>query len=244
MKLFADGADLEGIIEASKNNKITGFTTNPTLMRQAGIKDYEKFAKSIIAYLAENRPDTSLSLEVFADEFKDMHKQAVAISSWGKETGYQIYVKIPVTNTVGNSTASLYKNLSSDGISCNVTAVMSQQQIIETIENINHFVPSIISIFCGRIADAGIDPEEQMRCAVDYFSKYKNDNTKVEFLWASPREAYNFIHAYRSGADIITMTPALIKKLDNFGMNLDNYSLETVRMFFNDAAASGYHIET
>lgn len=244
IKLFADGADLEGIVNAANDKRIKGFTTNPTLMRQAGITDYEKFARTVIEYLVENRPETSLSLEVFADDFTTMHKQALVIDSWAKEYDYQVYVKIPITNTIGISTSSVYKDLSDNGISVNVTAVMSQNQIVEAIENMNFFVPGIISIFGGRIADAGVDPEESMRFAADYYNKYRNHNMKLELLWASPREPFNFIHAERSGADIITMTPALIKKMDQtFGTNLDNYSLETVKMFYNDAAASGFDID-
>lgn len=244
IKLFADGADLQGIMTAAADHRIQGFTTNPTLMRQAGITDYEKFARTTIEYLAHHRPETSLSLEVFADDFTTMHKQATAINSWGKEYDYQVYVKIPVTNTVGVSTAPLYKDLSDNNVSVNVTAIMSQQQIIEVIDNLNFFVPGIVSIFCGRIADAGVDPESIMKFAHDYYGKVRHGNMKIELLWASPREPFNFVHAERSGADIITMTPPLIKKMDQtFGANLDNYSLDTVRMFYNDAAASGFNIK-
>lgn len=243
IKLYADGADMNGIIEASKNEKITGFTTNPTLMRQAGVTNYEKFANEVIEYLSEHRPETSLSLEVFADDLGEMNRQALKIHSWGERNNYRVYIKIPVTTTNGHSTKELYKGLSSTGISCNVTAVFTQEQIIEVVDNLNHFVPGIISIFAGRIADAGIDPENYIKFAVDYFAKSKNNNTKIEFLWASTREPFNYVQAERSGCDIITMPPSIIKKMDTFGKNLEKYSLETVKMFYDDACNSGFTIK-
>ena len=242
IKLYADGADMNGIIEASKNPNIMGFTTNPTLMRQAGVIDYEKFANETIEYLAEHRPETSLSLEVFADDLGEMNRQALKIHSWGVKNKYRVYIKIPVTTTNKYSTKDLYKGLSSSGISCNVTAVFTQEQIIEVVDNLNHFVPGIISIFAGRISDAGIDPEEYVKFGVNYFSKSKHNNTKIEFLWASTREPFNYVQAERCGCDIITMPPALIKKMETFGKNLEMYSLETVKMFYDDASNSGFTI--
>ena len=242
VKLFADGADFDGIAKAAENEKIVGFTTNPTLMKQAGVTDYEQFARTTIKYLSTTRPGTSLSLEVFADDLPTMTKQALKIDEWGKEYNYDVYVKIPVTNTIGVSTAPAYKMLSDSGVKCNVTAVFTQLQIMEVVENLNHFVPSIVSIFAGRIADAGMDPEEYIKFATSYFQRYRNGNTKVEFLWASCREPFNFMQADRSGCDIITMTPALIDKMKVFGKNLNQYSLETVQMFYNDAASSGFKI--
>lgn len=242
VKLFSDGADFNGIAEAAKNEKIVGFTTNPTLMKQAGIEDYESFARGAIMYLATNRSGTSLSLEVFADDLPTMTKQALKIDEWGKEYGYDVYIKIPVTTTTGVSTAPAYKMLSDSGVKCNVTAVFTQQQIMEVVDNLNHFVPSIVSIFAGRIADAGMDPEETIKFATGYYQRYKNSNTKLEFLWASCREPFNYIQADRSGCDIITMPPAMIDKMKTFNKNLNQYSLETVQMFYNDAASSGFKI--
>jgi transaldolase len=243
MKLFADGADFNGIVEAAKNPKIVGFTTNPTLMKQAGVTDYVKFSHEIIAHLADNRPDTSISLEVFADDINSMYQQAKEIHNWSQLANYRVYVKIPITTTKGESTLGVVKELSNEGISCNVTAVFTKKQLYQTIECINHFVPGIISVFAGRIADAGVDPVGIIKYGIKHFEKkWKNNNTKLEFLWASPREPYNYIQAEKCGCDIITMTPALISKLDTFGKDLNEFSLDTVKMFYNDAVASGYKI--
>jgi transaldolase len=241
-KLFSDGADFEGIVRAADNPEIVGFTTNPTLMLQAKITDYEDFARATLQYLSTNRPGTSLSLEVFADDLPSMTKQALKIDEWSKQYEYDVYIKIPVTTTTGISTAPTYKMLSDSGVKCNVTAIFTQQQIMEVVDNLNHFVPSIVSIFAGRIADAGVDPEETIKFASEYYARYKNPNTKLEFLWASCREPFNYIQAKRSSCDIITMPPAMIDKMQTFGKNLNQYSLETVQMFYNDAAKSGFKI--
>jgi transaldolase len=211
-------------------------------MLQAKITDYEDFARITLEYLSANRPGTSLSLEVFADDLPSMTKQALKIDEWSKQYGYDVYVKIPVTTTTGISTAPAYKMLSDNGVKCNVTAVFTQQQIIEVVDNLNHFVPSIVSIFAGRIADTGVDPENIIDWAVNYYARFKNQNTKLEFLWASCREPFNYVQAERSGCDIITMPPAMIDKMQTFGKNLNQYSLETVQMFYNDAAKSGFKI--
>jgi transaldolase len=243
IKLYSDGADFDGIVKASKDERIVGFTTNPTLMYQAGVTDYEKFAREIIAYLAEHRPETTLSLEVFSDELREMASQAEKIHKWGELENYKTYVKIPVTNTVSSLTTDLYYDLSMNGIRCNVTAVFTKDQIKEVIDNLNHFTPGIVSIFAGRIADAGQDPEEYIKFGVDYFASSKNANTNLEFLWASTREPFNYVQAERSGCDIITMPPAMINKMhDTFGKDLRKYSLETVNMFYNDAVKSGFKI--
>jgi len=243
IKLFADGADFDGIVKAADNEKIVGFTTNPTLMKQAGVTDYQSFALDVIEHLSKTRPETSLSLEVFADDLETMNKQALLIDSWGKRFNYQVYVKIPVTTTDGTSTAPLYRGLSDTGVCCNVTAVFTQEQVKEVCANLNLFVPGIVSIFSGRIADAGYCPEESMKNAVEHFSTMKNNNTKIEFLWASSREPFNFVQAERSGADIITMPYPMIEKMQsNMGKDLTLYSLETVKMFYNDALASGFNI--
>jgi len=236
IQLFADGADTNGIIKASQNEKITGFTTNPTLMRQAGVTDYTSFAKNIISYLSENRPQTCLSLEVFADDFDQMFEQAIKIDSWGQEKNYDVYVKIPVTNTKGESSGALIKKLVDNNIKVNVTAVFTIEQTIGVLVNLNKEVKSIISIFAGRIADTGIDPLPVMRKIV------RINGGLSQILWASPREVLNYVHAEQSSCDIITMTPDLIKKLDNFGKDMNTFSLETVKMFYDDATKSGYSI--
>lgn len=239
IKLFSDGADFDGIIESSKNKKIFGFTTNPSLMRKAGITDYKVFSKKTIEYLKKNRPDTCLSLEVFADDYDDMYKQVKTVNSWSE--GYNVYIKIPVMNTKKQNNYDLIKQLSYEGIFLNVTAVFSSNQISEVYNLLNTFTPTIISVFAGRIADAGVDPTHILSAAIavrENKETYKN----VEFLWASPREPYNYIQAKQCGCDIITMTPDMIKKLDIIGKNLEEFSYETCQMFYNDAIASGYRI--
>ena len=235
IKLFSDGADFDGIVEASKNNKISGFTTNPTLMRQAGIQNYTVFAHRTIAYLEENRPETCLSLEVFADDLQNMYHQAKKIHSWSPN--YTVYVKIPVMNTSGVPNYDLINKLSHEGLSLNVTAVFTFEQVKEVYKQLDPKSKSIISIFAGRIADAGYDPVD-----VVYKSVLIKDTANVEFLWASSREAYNYVQAQKAGCDIITMTPDLIKKVGKFGKDLNEFSLETCKMFYNDAVASGYRI--
>jgi len=238
IKLFSDGADLLGIKKAAENKKISGFTTNPTLMKQAGITNYKDFAIETISYLSNNRPDTCLSLEVFADELNEMYEQATIINSWAEDFNYPVYIKIPIMTTNGNSTLDLIKRLHDENIKVNVTAVFTYGQIYPLSDVLVKDVPSIISIFSGRIADAGVDPKVTIKRAV----QIKN-NPRTEILWASPREAFNYIDAYYSGADIITMTPDLIAKVEKFGKDLTEFSKETVQMFYNDALASGYRIE-
>lgn len=230
---------MDGIIKAAENPKIVGFTTNPTLMRQAGVTDYEKFAKSAIAYLARSRPDTCLSLEVFADDFPTMLDQARKISDWGDEKHYNVYVKIPAMNTKGSSTAPLVQQLNEESIKVNVTAVFTPAQIMSFIQAKQTHAPMIISIFAGRIADAGVDPVSIITQAQEFRDAYY---TGIEFLWASPREVYNYVQADNCGCDIITMTPDLIAKMKNFGKDLTEYSKETVEMFYRDAVCSGFSI--
>lgn len=240
IKLFSDGADFNGIVEAAKNPKISGFTTNPTLMKQAGITDYKEFSKKTIDHLKKHRPETCLSLEVFADEFDEMYKQAKTISSWSE--GYNIFVKIPVMNTKGAANSKLMTKLSDEGVPLNVTAVFTTVQIMQVYTSLNNFTPAIISVFAGRIADAGVDPVEVLSKGISV-RENKDTYKNVEFLWASPREPYNYVQAEKCGCDIITMTPELIKKLEKFGKDLKEFSQETCQMFFNDAMASGYRIE-
>jgi transaldolase len=238
IKLFADGADMNGIIEAAANPNIVGFTTNPTLMRQAGVTDYTSFAKTTIKYLAEQRPGTSLSLEVFADDYENMLTQARTIDSWGDEFGYDVYVKIPVMNTKSSPTYGLISQLAGEGIKVNVTAVFQLDQITNVLNNLRNDVPAIISVFAGRIADAGVDPMPIIESGL----RLRDIDSSIDFLWASTREAYNYVQANECGCDIITMTPDLIKKMNNFGKDLTQYSLETVKMFYNDATTSGFTI--
>ena len=239
IKLFADGADMAGIIDASKNPKVVGFTTNPTLMRQAGVTDYTSFAKNTIEYLGRTRPDTCLSLEVFADDLPTMVKQARVISDWAGDH-YKVYIKIPAVNSRGISTVGIVETLAKEEIRVNVTAVFTPGQIQQFVVAANPGTDMIVSIFAGRIADAGWDPEEIVVNAVNY--RDSNGYNSEEFLWASPREVFNYVQAERLGCDIITMTPALIKKLDSFGRDLLEFSRETSAMFYEDAVKSGFYI--
>lgn len=237
IKLYADGADMEGIKKAAADLEITGFTTNPTLMKQAGITDYEGFAKEAISYLKANRPETCLSLEVFADEPAEILRQARLIDSWGKEADYSVYVKIPVMHIDGTSTAPIINQLSKEGIKLNVTAVFTFYQVKEVVDALNDVTPAIVSIFAGRINDAGYDPQIVLDDSLYYCTK-----ENIEFLWASSRQAYSYIEADLCGCHIITMTPDLIKKVKGFGKDLTLFSKETCQMFYNDAAASGFSI--
>lgn len=244
MKLFADGADFDGIVKAAKDPRITGFTTNPTLMAQAGVTYYDEFARKTISYLSTVRPDTCLSLEVFADDHDGMVRQAFEIDSWGHNSGYDVYVKIPAYFTDGRDTLGVINELSFNEIKLNVTAVFTREQVNNIFNNLNKKIPSIISIFAGRIADTGVDPMTifQDIKALKWLHTNAGIEDKIEYLWASPREIYNYVQAEQAGADIITMTPDLIKKLDNFGKDLEIFSLETCKMFYNDAVKSGFKI--
>ena len=236
LDVYADGADYNGIIEAAMNKDIKGFTTNPTLMKAAGVTDFTKFSTDIIPHLKDIRPDTNISLEVFADETDEMYRQAKIISGWGDKYGYKVYVKIPVMNTKGINNYKLIGQLAREGINVNVTAVFTEYQTLDILEAIDDSVGSvIISIFAGRIADTLRDPE---KIVVKCLSHDKNE--KAKFLWASCREVFNYTQAFRSGCDIITMTPDQIKKFALHDKNLEEYSKETVQMFYNDAQKSGY----
>jgi len=232
VKLFADGADLAGIREMASNPAIRGFTTNPTLMRKAGVSDYKAFA--LQALQAVN--GLPISFEVFADEFGEMEKQAHEIASWGKN----IYVKIPVTNTKGEFSGPLVERLSRAGVQVNVTAVMTLDQVKRVTGRLAAEIPAIISVFAGRIADTGRDPMPIMAEAVKTMKK----KPKAELIWASPRELLNILQAGEVGCHIITATNDILKKLSLVGKDLDAYSLETVEMFYKDANAAGYSIAT
>jgi transaldolase len=230
VKVFADGADRAGIVELVKNPLIKGFTTNPTLMRQAGITDYEAFAREILAAV----PDHPFSLEVFSDDFDEMGKQARRIASWGNN----VYVKIPVTNTKSESAAKLIRSLVDDGVKLNVTALMTLRQVHVVAESLAGTPSSYVSVFAGRIADAGVDPVPLMTAAVALLSAYQG----LELIWASPREILNVLQADAVGCHIITVTHDLLKKLGSIGRDLDDFSLATVRMFHDDAVAAGYRL--
>lgn len=230
VRLFADGADLPSVAALAADPRIAGFTTNPTLMRKAGVADYVAFARDMLA-LVGDRPT---SFEVFADDFPTMRTQARAIASWGDN----VYVKIPVTNTKGESAAPLIAELSAAGVRLNVTAILTLDQVRAVAEALAPETPAIVSVFAGRIADAGVDPMEIMRQALDILKA----RPKAELLWASPRELYNVVQADAVGCHIITAPPDILAKLELIGKDLAQYSLETVAMFHRDAAAAGYVI--
>lgn len=230
VKLFADGADLAGMKEMYANSIIKGFTTNPTLMRKAGIDNYRNFARRVLDVI----PDRPISFEVFADNFREMEHQALEIASWGKN----VNVKIPVTNTKQQFAGSLIERLSNAGVSLNVTALMSLTQVQQVTECLSSRVPAMISVFAGRIADTGRDPMPLMREAVDIMRVKPN----VELIWASPRELLNVFQADAVGCHIITATNDILKKLSLVGKDLERYSLETVEMFYRDARAAKYSI--
>jgi transaldolase len=230
VKIFADGADLNGILELYRNPYITGFTTNPTLMRQSGISDYERFSRQVLEHIT----DRPISFEVFSDEFDEMERQARKIASWGKN----VYVKIPVTNTRHESSVDLVRCLAAEGIQLNVTALMTLEQVTTISQALKDHVPSYISVFAGRIADTGRDPLPMMREAVEIMSPY----TTQELIWASPRELLNIFHADEIGCHIITVTHDLLKKLSLVGKDLDEFSLDTVKMFYSDAQKAGFKL--
>lgn len=230
IKLFADGADLPGIAAMAINPLISGFTTNPTLMRKAGVKDYRGFAKEVLKIIR----DRPVSFEVFADDFPTMEIQALEIASWGEN----VNVKIPVTNTQGDFTGPLVRRLSEAGVKVNVTAVMTIDQVLAVESNLSPDVSSIVSIFAGRIADTGVDPLPIISQAVQILRR----KPKAEVIWASPRELLNIFQADSVGCHIITATNDILNKLSGVGRDLQDFSLETVRMFFKDATDAGFDI--
>jgi len=232
VKLFADGADLAGMIEMASKPYISGLTTNPTLMKRAGITDYVKFAKNVLSEI-QSKP---ISFEVFSDEIEVMKTQGEKIASWGEN----VYVKIPVTNTRGESTQPVIKHLVDQGAKVNVTALMTIEQVHHVAEVLNPNVESCVSVFAGRIADTGRDPIPMMLKAIDALSA----NQQAELIWASPRELLNVFQANEIGCHVITATNDILKKLELVGMNLETYSLETVKMFHADALTAGYEIDT
>lgn len=229
-KIFADGADLEGILRLAEDRRISGFTTNPTLMRKVGITDYERFARELLDRVTEH----PISFEVFADDVDQIRRQARLISSWGPN----VYTKIPVTTTDGTSTAPLVRELSEAGVQLNVTALMLPSQVEVVAQALKDGAPSCISVFAGRIADAGIDPIPLMRESLEAMRVAP----KAELIWASPREVLNLIQADSIGCHIITMTHDLLGKLDTLGKDLETFSLDTVKMFHRDAVAAGFNV--
>jgi transaldolase len=230
IKIFADGADQAGMLEMYANPLVKGFTTNPTLMRKAGVADYRAFARAILRAI----PDRPISFEVFSDEFADMERQAREMASWGEN----VYVKVPVTNTRREPAYALVKRLAHDGVKVNVTALMNLQQVREVADVVAGGAPCYVSVFAGRIADTGRDPMPLMAAAVEILKLAPN----AELLWASPREVLNVFQADGVGCHIITATNDVLKKLTLAGKDLGDFSLDTVKMFYTDAQQAGYQI--
>jgi transaldolase len=230
IKIFADGADRESIAQLYANPLIRGFTTNPTLMRKAGVKDYETFAREVLEVV----PDRPISFEVFSDDFEEMEQQALQISSWGDN----VYVKVPVTSTSGATSEGVVGRLAERGVKVNVTALMTPAQVANVVQWLDGGPPSYVSVFAGRIADSGRDPIPLMVEALELVRPHPN----VELIWASPRELLNLVQADAIGCHIITVTHDLLEKLPTLGKDLDEFSLDTVRMFFRDGQAAGYSL--
>jgi len=230
VKIYADGADPDTMIKMSQEPYIKGLTTNPTLMKKNGVLDYKKFAKEVLSKIR----DKPISFEVFSDDLDEMKIQALEIAGWGEN----VNVKIPITNSIGKPTSELIQYLAQNNVRLNVTALMTIPQVKEIINVLNPKVPSYISVFAGRIADTGIDPIPMMEQTLKIMSVNKN----AELIWASPREVLNVIQADKIGCHIITATSEILTRLNLIGKNLDEYSLETVKMFRNDALESGYSL--
>ncbi len=232
IKIFSDGADLKSMIEVSKNPLVKGLTTNPSLMRKAGVSDYKKFALEVLA----NIKDKGISFEVFSDELGEMERQAHEINSWGKN----VYVKIPISNTEGVSTLGLVKKLTQAGVKLNVTALLTYRQVLETAQSLQGGAPSIVSVFAGRIADTGIDPMPLMYASAEVCEAYGKD---IELLWASSREVWNILQAEQSGCKIITVTNDILKKFQTMmNKDLSELSLDTVKMFKKDSDDAGFKL--
>jgi len=230
-KIFADGAELAGMLAMYREPHIKGFTTNPTLMRKAGLTDYRAFAREVVAAI----PDRPISFEVFSDEFAEMERQAREISAWGEN----VYVKIPVTNTKRAPAYDLIGRLSHSGVKVNVTAILTLEQVRNVAQAVKGGAPSNVSVFAGRIADTGRDPVPLMTEAVQILRL----EPSAELIWASPRELLNIFQADAIGCHIITVTPDILKKLTLVGKDLEEFSLDTVKMFYDDARAAGYSLQ-
>jgi transaldolase len=232
VKIFADGADYDGMVKMARNPAIKGFTTNPSLMRKAGVADYEGFARKVLSAI----PDRPVSFEVFADDFPTMAEQARAIAGWG----VNVNVKIPVTNTKGQSSAELIRALSSEGVMLNITAIFTLDQVRVVADALDRAAPAIISVFAGRIADTGMDPIPHMLAC----KQILGSRPRAQLLWASTRELLNIFQADESGCDIVTVPNEFLAKLDLVGKDLVEYSRETVQAFYKDATAAAYQIKT
>jgi transaldolase len=232
VKIFADGADFDGMVKMAHNPLIQGFTTNPTLMRKAGVNDYETFARRVLAAIT----DRPVSFEVFADDFPNMAEQARAIATWGPN----VNVKIPVSTTKGQSSNELIRALSSEGVTLNITAIFTLDQVRGVAGALDPSTPAIVSVFAGRIADTGVDPIPHMRACKDLLAS----RPKAELLWASTRELLNIFHAEEAGCDIVTVPNEFLAKLNLVDKDLSEYSRETVLSFYKDATAAAYQIKT
>jgi transaldolase len=230
VKIFADGADFESMVEMRANPLIKGFTTNPTLMRKSGVSDYQAFARAVLAAI----PDRPISFEVLSDDFEIMHRQAIEVAGWAAN----VFVKIPITDTHGRSSAALLRQLASEGIRVNVTAILTLEQVAVAAEAVAESPSAVISVFAGRIADTGRDPVPLMVKAVAAIKPYPN----MELIWASPRELLNIFQADEIRCHIITVSTDLLKKLDLVGKDLTAFSLETVKMFVRDAQLAGLEL--
>lgn len=230
VKIFADGADKAGMLEMYAKPYIKGLTTNPTLMKKVGITDYRTFCKDILTSIK----DKPLSFEVFSDDFAEMERQALEIASWGDN----VYVKIPVTNTKRETCYALVKKLAAQKVKLNVTAIMTLTQVRDVVASLDPAVPSYVSVFAGRIADTGYDPIPLMAASVEMLKV----SPAAELIWASPRELLNIFQADVIGCQVITVTNDILKKLSLVGYDLDEYSLDTVKMFYNDATAAGFNL--
>lgn len=230
VKIFADGADKGGMLEMYEKPYIQGLTTNPTLMKKAGISDYRSFCKDILTHIK----DKPLSFEVFSDDFAEMERQALEIASWGEN----VYVKIPVTNTKQETCYALVKKLASKKVKLNVTAIMTMAQVRDVVSSLDPMVASYVSVFAGRVADTGRDPVPMMAAAVEMLKIAP----AAELIWASPRELLNIFQADEIGCQVITVTNDILKKLSLVGYDLNNYSLDTVKMFYKDAVDAGFKL--
>lgn len=230
VKIFADGADKAGMLEMYEKSFVKGLTTNPTLMKKAGITDYRAFCKDILTSIK----DKPLSFEVFSDDFLEMERQALEIASWGDN----VYVKIPITNTKQEACYGLVKRLADQKVKLNVTALMTLDQVRNVVASLNPNIPSYVSVFAGRIADTGYDPVPLMTTAVEILKVAP----AAELIWASPRELLNIFQADEIGCHVITVTNDILKKLSLVGYDLDEYSLDTVKMFYADAVAAGFKL--
>lgn len=230
IKLYADGSEEREMVALTEKSYIKGFTTNPTLMHKAGVTDYTAFAKKILVAI----PDKPISFEVFADDFVEMERQARLIASWGKN----VYAKIPILNTNGESSAPLVKKLSDDGIKLNVTMILTSEQVQIATNALSTSTPSIISVFAGRIADVGIDPIPVMQAS----KAITSTKLTIELLWASTRELFNIYEAERIGVEIITVPPSILKKLGDIGKTPESLTLEGVKTFYKDGKEAGFGI--